>query len=86
MNNENINKIIEILNNMKHNVNNYYKLLEYMVNNYNEKERNYEIINNINEMINNNMIDYIKKIKNEINIKNIINHIFDIYNKKILMK
>ena len=84
--NENINKIIEILNNMKNNVNNYYKLLEYMVNNYNEKERNYEIINNLNEMINNNMIDYIKKIKNEIDIKNIINHIFDIYNKKILMK
>ena len=49
--NENINKIKDILNNMKNKVDNYYKLIEYMSNNYNEKERNYEILNNINEII-----------------------------------
>jgi hypothetical protein len=81
--NENINKIIEILNNMKKDVNNYYKLIEYMVNNYNEKDRNYEILNNINEMIiNNNMINDITKINNENDIKNQFNNILDIYNKK----
>ena len=81
--NENINKIIEILNNMKKDVNNYYKLIEYMVNNYNEKDRNYEILNNINEMIiNNNMINDIIKINNENDIKNQFNNILDIYNKK----
>jgi len=80
--NENIYKIIEILNNMKKDVNNYYKLIEYMVNNYNEKERNYEILNNINEMINNIIINDIKKINNEYDIKIKFNNILDIYNKK----
>ena len=45
--NDNINKIIEILNNVKENMNNYYKLEEYIINNYNQKERNYEILYNI---------------------------------------
>ena len=80
--NENINKIIEILNNMKNDINNYYKLIEYIVNNYNDKERNYEILNNINEMINNNMINDIKNINDENDIKIKFNNIFDIYNKK----
>ena len=80
--NENINKIIEILNNIKNDVNNFYKLLEYTINNYNEKERNYEILNNINEMINNNIINDIKNINNENDIKNKFNNIYDVYNKK----
>ena len=81
--NENINKIIEILNNLKNDVNNYYKLIEYMINHFNEKERNYVILSNINEMINNNnIINDIKKINNENNIKNKFNNIFDIYNKR----
>ena len=35
--NENINKIIEVLNNVKENTENYYKLEEYIINNYNQK-------------------------------------------------
>ena len=42
--NNNINNIIEILNIVKENINNYYNLEEYMINKYNKKERNYEIL------------------------------------------
>ena len=49
---------------------NYYKLSEYIINNYNQKERNYEILYNINEIINNNdIINDINIINNENDIK-----------------
>ena len=61
---------------------NYYKLSEYIINNYNQKERNYEILYNINEIINNNdIINDINIINNENDIKNKFNNIFNIYNK-----
>ena len=52
--NDFINKIFEVLNTVKDNINNYYKLEEFMINNYEPKEINYEILYNINEIINNN--------------------------------
>ena len=77
--NENINKIIEILNIVRINMENYYKLSEYIINNYNQKERNYEILYNINEIINNNdIINDINIINNENDIKNKFNNIFNI--------
>ena len=39
--NENFDKLIKILNVVKKNINNYYKLAEYMINNYEQKEINY---------------------------------------------
>ena len=63
---------------MKNNISNYYKLIEYMSKNYNEKERNYEILNNINEIINNNIINDINKINNESNFKNKFNNLLNI--------
>ena len=80
--NENINKIIEILNNVKENMNNYYKLEEYIINNYNQKERNYEILYNIDKIINYNniIIKDINQINNEKNIENKFNYINNIYN------
>ena len=80
--NDNIDKIIEILNNMKNNVNIFYKLIENMGNNYNEKERNYQILNNINEIINNHIITDISNINKEKDFKIKFNNIFDIYNKR----
>ena len=81
--NENINKIIEVINNVKENMNNYYKLEEYLINNYNKKEINYEILYNINKIINYNdiIINDINTINNENNIQNKFNYINDIYNK-----
>ena len=80
--NENINKIIEILNIVRINMENYYKLSEYIINNYNQKEKKYEILYNINEIINNNdIINDINIINNENDIKNKFNNIFNIYNK-----
>ena len=42
--NNNINKIIEILINVKENIEYYYKIEENIINNYNIKERNYYLI------------------------------------------
>ena len=81
--NENINKIIEVLNNVKENMENYYKLEEYIINNYNQKERNYEILYNINKFLNYNriIIDNINHINNENNIQNKFIYINNLYNK-----
>ena len=59
----------------------YYKICNDVINNYDNKNRNYEIIQNINEIINkeiNNDINYIIE-ENNINIKFI--KIMEIYNK-----
>ena len=59
---------------------NYYKLEEYIINNYNQKERNYEILYNIDKIINYNniIINDINQINNETNIKDKFNYINDI--------
>ena len=77
--NDNINKIIEVLNNVKENMDDYYKLEEYIINNYNQKERNYEILYNIDKIVNYNNI-IINDI-NQINNQHNINYIYNIYNK-----
>jgi len=81
--NENIGKLIEILNEVKRNINNYYKFAEYMINNYEQKERNYQILYNINEIIDNNkdIINEMNKINKTKNFQNKFNNIFKIYNK-----
>ena len=79
--NESIDKIIEMLNNTKIYLKKYYELIEYMGKNYNEKERNYEILNNINEVINSNLIDDINNINNENNFTKKFNNILNIYDK-----
>jgi len=79
--NSNINHIINILNIVKDAINTYYKLEEYIINKYNQKERNYEILYNINEIINNNnnIINDINIINNDNNILNKFNNVFNIY-------
>ena len=63
---------------------NYYKLEECIINNYNQKERNYEILYNIDKIINYNniIINDINQINNETNIKDKFNYIV----KLIIMK
>ena len=78
----NINKIIEILNKVKITIDNYYKFEERIIHNYEQKQRNYDILLNINEIINNNdILKDINSINNDINIINQFNNIFKIYNK-----
>ena len=80
---ENNNKIIEVLNAVKEYLNNYYKLEEHLIHNYNQKELNYEILYNIDKMINHNniIINDINQINSENNIQNKFNYINNIYNK-----
>ena len=53
---QNINEIINKLNNVNENFELYYKIYEYILNNYKFKKINYEILNNINEINNNNNV------------------------------
>ena len=82
--NSSIDKIINILNVMKENFNNYYKIEEYMINNYEQNERNFEILYNINEIINNNdnILNDLNKINSSNDIKNKFNNIYEIYRRK----
>ena len=79
--NKEVEEIIRKLNNVLKSMNIYFSIIEDMINNYNIKKTNYEIINNINE------IDYdiIKKdltdINNEINEGKKVNEIIKINNK-----
>ena len=83
---ENINKMIEILSKMKENMDNLYKLEEFIINNYNQEENNYEILYNIDKIMNynNTIINNINQIDNEIDVSNkfkIINNIYNGINK-----
>ena len=84
INEEEQNKI-KILNIIKDNIDNFYKIEEYIINNYNKNERNYEILYNINEIINCNILKDITNINNNGNYIEKYNNIFNIYkeiNKK----
>ena len=58
----------------------YYNIYNNMINNYEVRNRNYNILSNINEK-NDNIIKDIKQINNENNINDKKNKIFNIYNK-----
>ena len=80
---ENIENMMQLLNNVKENIVNYYKLEEYIINNYDKNQRNYEILNNINELIKLNqiIISEIINIKNENKMDNKFKYIFNLYQK-----
>ena len=79
--NENIENIIEKLNRYKENINNFYQIYTEVIHNVDFKNRNYEILNNINEILNNDVINDIKRIVEENNNKNKFNLILDISDK-----
>ena len=62
-----INKIIKVLEIIKENIEEYYQIINDIIDNYIlNKKRNYEELENIKEIIyNNNIINDIKKIKND---------------------
>ena len=76
-----INNIIELLNGFIKNIDLYYNLNEDINNSFNIKSINYEMLNNIKEINNNNVIfDDIKKIINGKTACDKFKCIFDIYN------
>ena len=68
--NKDINKIIEILNKTKEFYEKYYEIEKEMINNYDIKNRNFEIIFNLNEITNNDIVKYLNEINNKENLNN----------------
>ena len=79
--NENINYYIERLNKYRENINNFYQIYNNIISSIDNKNRNYEILNNINEINNNDIINDIKNIVEETDKKIKFNLILDISNK-----
>ena len=78
-----INEIILKLNKLMYNLDEYYKIYNDCIKNFDVKKRNYYIIKNTNE-INNYNIDFInilKTIGNEKNIKNKLNNIIHLFQR-----
>ena len=59
----------------------YYKINEDIIDNYNNKNRNYEIIYNLNQFLKNNIIEELNKVRECDNIIDKFNNIFNIYRK-----
>ena len=79
--NNNVKEIIDILNKMIQNMEQYYKININIMNNYDMKNKNYETFYNIKEIMNynNNFLNKIDAINNDPNIRNKFNSILDIY-------
>ena len=79
----NIKEIVDKFNKVIDNMEIYYKINSYIINQYEVKNRNrnYEILQNIKEINNNNILEEINKINNDKDINNKINNILNIYNK-----
>ena len=75
----NIYNLIKKLKKIIENINIYYKIYENIINKYENKKRNYELLKNINEINNNDIIKDINEINN--NFDNKLNNIMEIYNK-----
>ena len=58
-----INELLLILNDVKNKMNIYYKINEDIINNYDNKNRNYETLYYLNQFQNNNIINELKKNK-----------------------
>ena len=79
--NNKIKKIINILNDITNNMHIYYKIYEDLIKNYNIKQRNYEILYNLNTIINNNVIEELQNFNNRSNIIDQFNYLFNLYSK-----
>ena len=79
--NENLNDIIQKLYQVKNNFETYYNIFDDIIKVSENKNRNYEIFQNINQFNNNNIIEDINKINNESDTMKKLHDIFEIYNK-----
>ena len=81
--NRSMKKMFEILNHVKDNIDNYYKLNENIINNYKLNQKlNSETVLNIHELINNNeIIQDIDEVNNSFRLEDIFSKILKIYRK-----
>ena len=79
--NNNIDDIINIFKNIKMNLEKYYIINNNIMNNYNVRNRNYEIFKNLNNINNNKIMNDLKDIINEKNIINKFNKIYNLNDK-----
>ena len=73
--------IIDLLHEVMNKMNIYYKINEDIINNYENKNRNYETIYILNKIKNNNIIEELKNIINGNIITEKFNNIFNLYSK-----
>ena len=78
---KNIEEIKNKLNEIVINVENFYNMNLEVINIYNMKKRNYELITNVKDIINNSLIKNLEIIINENNISKKFNYIIEIDNK-----
>jgi len=78
---KNIEEIKNKLNEIVINVENFYNMNLEVINIYNMKKRNYELITNVKDIINNSLIKDLEIIINENNISKKFNYIIEIDNK-----
>ena len=76
-----IETIINSLNKVIENIEQYYKIINYITNSYDNKKINYEILHNIKEIYSYDMKKNINKIIEDTNAQNKIENLLDIYNK-----
>ena len=82
-----IKEIINILNEFEDFMKSYYDIINSLVSNYEVKNRNYQILQNLHDISDNNKIyDKLKNINDNIDIKNKINDIIDLYKRKLTIK
>ena len=79
--NNEIKILVSLLNDVMNKINIYCKIIEDMVNNYNNKKINYEIIYNLNQIPKSNVIDELNKIIECNNIIEKYSSIFNLYKK-----
>ena len=74
--NNELNNIINIIKEVKNNMIRFYEIYNKIINNYDDRNINYEILSSLNDFMNNNMFD---KLKNYNSILDIFQYINDIY-------
>ena len=79
--NSEIKILTSILNDVMNKINIYSKIIEDMINNYDNKKTNYEIIFNLNQIQKNNVINELNEIIESNNIIEKFSNIFNIYKK-----
>ena len=77
----NIKNLIYKFNEVINNIEIYYNINNNIINNYDKKERNYEILQNIKKIKNYNILNEINEINKDKNLENKIYNIINIYNR-----
>ena len=75
------NSIINVMNDAKENMEKYYQIANDLISNYEIKKRNFQVLHNVNRIINAPIFDDIEKVIMSNNYNSLIKNIMDLYNK-----